>query len=59
MLLIHGDRDEVVPISHSKKLRGSRKHYKVPCDMHLQKGSTHNVFDLHGDVIDPIMAFLR
>ena len=29
ILLIHGDKDEVVPFAHSKKLRGSRRHYKV------------------------------
>ena len=34
VLLIHGDRDEVVPFSHSKKLRGWRKHYKVGTSIH-------------------------
>jgi hypothetical protein len=27
--------------------------------MHVQKGATHNMFDLYGDVIDPMMAFLK
>lgn len=27
--------------------------------MHVQKGATHNVFDFYGDVVDPMMAFLK
>ena len=59
MFLIHGDRDEVVPFSHSKQLRGGYKKYKACCDLHVQMGAYHNSFDLFGDVIDPMAAFLK
>ena len=58
-LLIHGDRDEVIPIRHSSRLRREAKRFPAPCQLHVQRGASHNVFDFFGDVADPLATFLR
>mmetsp|Transcript_2900 Transcript_2900/g.12459 ORF Transcript_2900/g.12459 Transcript_2900/m.12459 type:complete len:349 (+) Transcript_2900:206-1252(+) len=59
ILLIHGDRDEVIPFRHSARLKRESKGYKAPCHLHVQKGGAHNDFDFFGDVLDPLAMFLR
>ena len=62
MCLTIGGIGIIHPILRLKKYLPNRQrspYHKVPCDMHVQKGATHNLFDFYGDVIDPIMAFLR
>jgi pimeloyl-ACP methyl ester carboxylesterase len=58
-LLIHGDRDEVIPFRHSARLRRDAGKFPAPCQLHVQKGASHNAFDFFGDVADPIASFLR
>ena len=55
IFLIHGEKDDVIPISHSRSLIEKQKNieYKFP------KNMTHNDFDLISDVLDPIYFFLR
>ena len=58
-LLIHGDCDEVIPARHSSRLRREAKRFPAPCQLHVQRGASHNVFDFFGDVADPLATFLR
>ena len=38
ILLIHGDRDEVIPFRHALRLKKESKTYKASCALHVQKG---------------------
>jgi acetyl esterase/lipase len=40
-LLIHGDKDLVVPIDHSQKILAQFKEKKVPCELLLIPGAAH------------------
>lgn len=40
-LLIHGDRDELVPISHSERFAESMKQAGVECELIVMKGAAH------------------
>ncbi len=53
--LVHGERDDVIPISHSRILIEKNKNivYKFP------KNMTHNEFDLMSDILEPIKIFLQ
>ena len=37
-MLIHGDRDEVIPFRHALRLKKESKTYKASCALHVQKG---------------------
>jgi len=74
VLLIHGDKDEVIPFRHSTTLREDARRRKsaaaaaggfdsgfgdeIVC-LHVQKGASHNAFDFIGDVAEPIASFLK
>jgi len=40
-LLIHGDKDELVPISHSRNLLAALRKEKVPCELLTVEGAAH------------------
>lgn len=40
-LLVHGDKDKLVPIDHSKKIRAEFKKKKVPCELLVIEGAAH------------------
>jgi acetyl esterase/lipase len=40
-LLIHGDKDELVPLWHSEKIREELDKNKVPCKLIVMKGAAH------------------
>ena len=40
ILLIHGDRDEVIPFRHALRLKKESKTYKASCALHVQKGES-------------------
>jgi pimeloyl-ACP methyl ester carboxylesterase len=57
LLIIHGEMDEIIPVSHGKELYTSsssrKKHLVCPAL------ATHNEWDLVQDVIKPIRDFIR
>ena len=57
LLIIHGENDEIIPVSHGKELYTSspsrKKHLVCP------SLATHNEWDLIQDVIKPIRDFIR
>jgi esterase/lipase len=59
VLILHGDRDEVIPIAHGEALFSNRENYQVSCEMHVQPGATHNEYDLFRDVLAPGADFIH
>eukprot|EP00347_Sterkiella_histriomuscorum_P009164 403342275 len=55
ILFIHGQRDQLVPVTQSQILY---KNYKGHCSMILPTQMTHNEFDFTDDFIMPIYMFL-
>lgn len=56
--MIHGEKDQVIPHSHSVDLykncdKAVWKHLITPSKM------THNEFRLEEDLIDPVLVFLK
>jgi len=40
-LLVHGDKDELVPLDHSEKIRAEFEKKNVPCEVLVLKGAAH------------------
>ena len=40
-LLVHGDKDELVPIDHSERILAEFKQQKVPCELLVIEGAAH------------------
>ncbi|OHB66678.1 MAG: peptidase S9 [Planctomycetes bacterium RBG_13_63_9] len=40
-LLVHGDKDELVPLDHSQKMLAEFKEKKVPCELLVIEGAAH------------------
>lgn len=64
VLLIHGDRDEVIDHHHSILLHKGRSKLGLPCDLHIQISNgrmlkTHNNYDHTSDYLQPCKAFLK
>ena len=53
---IHGDKDRLIPVSHSKDLYANCKSLAA---MNLSQEMTHNDYSLHNDVIKPLKKFLN
>jgi len=47
-LLVHGDKDELVPISHSENIKDAFSKEQVPCELVVIKGAAHG-FDAEGN----------
>lgn len=56
MLAIHGQKDNLIPCSHSIDLAKDSKGITGLC---LHENMTHNEFNYHSDIIRPISEFLR
>lgn len=56
LLLIHGQRDDLIPFTHSLELA---KRTGGPYDLLIPEGMDHNEFDLYEDYLDPISSFLK
>lgn len=49
-LLVHGDKDELVPISHSENIKESFSKESVPCELVVIKGAAHG-FNAEGNKV--------
>lgn len=49
-LLVHGDKDELVPISHSENIKEAFSKEQVPCELVVIKGAAHG-FDAEGNQV--------
>lgn len=55
-LLIHGDKDELVPIEHSKKMLEALEKVKVPCKLVTVEGAAHGFNPKQNkDLVQPAM----
>ncbi len=43
VLLIHGDQDEVIPISALSMSKDALAHYNIPCETHILHGIGHGI----------------
>jgi dipeptidyl aminopeptidase/acylaminoacyl peptidase len=44
-LLVHGDKDDLVPISHSENIKEAFDKSQVPCELVVIKGAAHGFND--------------
>jgi dipeptidyl aminopeptidase/acylaminoacyl peptidase len=44
-LLVHGDKDDLVPISHSENIKDAFAKEEVPCELVVIKGAAHGFND--------------
>lgn len=56
LLLIHGQKDNLIPFSHSVELA---KNTSGPYELLLPEEMDHNEFNLYEDFLEPIMQFLK
>lgn len=56
VLLIHGYEDEVIGYHHSVNLA---ERIKAPKEVCLQKGMSHNSYDMYVDIIQNILGFCK
>jgi len=50
-LLIHGDRDPIVPLQQSQIMINKLKENKVPCELMVHKGGAHGWQDIDKDLV--------
>jgi len=55
-LMISGDRDELVPIDHSRKMVAALKEKNVPCDLLVIEGAGHGFNAKHNQIVVPAMV---
>jgi len=55
-LFIHGQKDELIPVSHSMELS---KCCGGPFDLILPEDMDHNDFNIYEDFLEPILMFLK
>ena len=55
-LLIHGNKDELVPIEHSRNFDAAAKVQKLPCELLVIEGATHSFNAKHNEVVVPAMV---
>mmetsp|Transcript_3394 Transcript_3394/g.6068 ORF Transcript_3394/g.6068 Transcript_3394/m.6068 type:complete len:384 (+) Transcript_3394:70-1221(+) len=58
VLILHADRDEVIPWQQGKLNADSRKGHKFVTELHTQRGCTHNEFSIVDDVCTPGATFI-
>lgn len=62
LLIIHGQNDEVIRVTHGKNLINvyeNENRYKATATKVYPRRMTHNNFDIQLDIIKPIVNFLR
>jgi dipeptidyl aminopeptidase/acylaminoacyl peptidase len=58
-LILHGDKDNVVPASRSESLKSVLDENKVPCLRHVYVGEGHNIIhSQYDDMVDRIANWL-
>ena len=55
-LLIHGDKDELVPIEHSRNYDAAARDQKVPCKLLVIEGAGHAFNEKHNETVVPAMV---
>ncbi len=55
-LIIHGQKDKLIPYSHSFELS---KNCGGPFDLVLPENMDHNEFNIYDDFFDPLCSFLK
>ncbi len=55
VLLIHGDKDQLVPISHSKNMIEALKKANVPSDLIVIEGAGHGFTPKQNQIVGPAM----
>lgn len=55
-LLIHGDKDLLVPISHSQNMLAALKKEKIPCDLVTIEGAAHGFNAKQNQIVIPAMV---
>lgn len=58
VLIMHGDRDEVIPFQHGCENHGSREGVPWATEMFVQKNCTHSEFNHRSHVTDPGRLFI-
>ena len=53
---IHGNKDTLIPDSHTKELFAK---CKTVVGLHLSENMTHNAFSMFGDVLKPVLKFIK
>ena len=57
LLIVHGEKDEIIPVNHGKELftscQSRRKHLVCPA------AATHNEWDIYSDVFKPVRDFVK
>eukprot|EP00918_Siedleckia_nematoides_P078413 GHVU01171582.1.p2 GENE.GHVU01171582.1~~GHVU01171582.1.p2 ORF type:complete len:104 (-),score=13.82 GHVU01171582.1:61-372(-) len=57
LCVLHGEDDEVIPVSHGKQLF---ENYSPSCKLsHFPEGCGHNNYEFYRDVVAPVADFLR
>lgn len=60
VLLIHGEKDSLIPYRHSEKLRDEiNKYHKNNAKVEIRPNMTHNDFDFKNDIIIQIDNFIK
>ena len=59
ILLIHGEKDSLISITHSEKLEKESKKKNKRVYLNRRPNMTHNKFDIYEDIIDPIKYFIQ
>jgi predicted esterase len=62
LLLIHGEQDEVIKVTHGKNLAHiyeTENQYNKLATKVYPRRMTHNSFDIKKDIIAPILQFLK
>jgi pimeloyl-ACP methyl ester carboxylesterase len=60
LLIIHGEKDELIPVEHAKFLY--KQAWKIPENqkfIHISSAMTHNKIDFIQDLSDPISKFIK
>ena len=55
-LMISGDRDELVPVEHSRNMVAAFKEKKVPCDLLVIEGAGHGFSPKQNETVVPAMV---
>jgi dipeptidyl aminopeptidase/acylaminoacyl peptidase len=63
ILVIHGEKDDLVPLRHSQIIFNEivKKDYppKIICRFHVSETMTHNALNYKQDLADPIKNFFK
>lgn len=57
VLIIHGDRDKVVPVSHAHRLKTRCDENKTICKVDTRPGQGHVGYCVMNDIVKPLQTF--